>query len=174
MDEYTRQVFAEYDRVNRDYADWQARRQQRSEPEEPEPPVTAPAPTHADLRRQLGDVSEVLGDEVWRLFKPLMARVEQLENSRLRAENEMLRQRNEQLEEVGRLRAAMKSPVSRSTVYLDDNLRETDIDNSKFVKVEFDGGIELLKIVRLGTGDDNVVVDLDEARAATRGGRDAA
>jgi hypothetical protein len=43
---------------------------------------------------------------------------------------------------------ALEGNEIRSVAYLDENLRKSDMANSKFIKVEYDGGMELLKIER--------------------------
>jgi hypothetical protein len=91
------------------------------------------------INRGLEMVADVCGSEVGLTEKRIRADLRKEFETELRA----LRA------EVECLRTIVKGNASRKVVaYLDANLRDTDIDNSKFVKVEFDGGIELLKIVR--------------------------
>jgi hypothetical protein len=141
VDEIVRKILVEHDAMQRDFDDWQARRQQYSVPE-PEPPAVPAAPTvtHAQLQRALEDLTDVVADETSRVDAALMKRIERLERfeeiQQLKMENEELRKKAAQLE--------------RRVVFVD------------------------LSKTHATASDDDVVVDLDEARAATRGSRDAA
>jgi len=92
----------------------------------------------ATINRRLETVVDICASELGRTEKRICAGLRREFATELRA----LRA------EVECLRTVAKSNTPRSVAYLDENLRSTDINNSKFVKVEFDGGIELLKIVR--------------------------
>jgi hypothetical protein len=108
MDDETRrfvdQTIARCDQERRDFELWQSRRQQQcSEPEEPEPvPAAAAAVTHAELRRQLEELTDIVAEETARVDAALMKRIERLERLEeielLRTENAELRQKCGQLE----------------------------------------------------------------------------
>src|SRR5262249_6943712 len=64
--------------------------------------LAAPACTAAQLQRQLEEFADIMGDEVGRTAKSLLARIERLEKfeeiQQLKAENDELRKKAQQLE----------------------------------------------------------------------------
>jgi hypothetical protein len=96
----------------------------------------------ATINRRLETVVDVCASEVGLTEKRIRADLRKEFATELR----VLRS------EIECLRAIVKGNASRNVVaYLDENLRSTDIDHSKFVKVEVGDTIELLKIMRPGT-----------------------
>jgi hypothetical protein len=151
MDEITREIVTAAiraaDQAAADHAQWEAAREQRRAvtnnlvvkdfPTEYQlPPYEPPASDHFNKKVWTKAIGIALSETRAEIRKQIDAASERLA---------------ERIDKLAARVDALEGDVTR-IAYLDENLRKTDMENSKFVKVEFKDGIELLKIERNGNG----------------------
>jgi hypothetical protein len=114
-------------------------------------PVEPPPPAKVDkdllsgqIRQQRDDLAAFV-EEVSELTEHVGGVVGGLERNNAKL-TQRVRELELQIAYEKRLRKLENKLASGSVAYLDASLRETDMTNSKFVKIEHDGKIELLKI----------------------------